>query len=83
MMKDQLVKNCNNWLKEKTSSENFHIRQRAKKVVSDSLRLVDFAIRLVNSIFILPNGQVMFFEQFELRKNCEINSPRQKAFGAS
>ena len=84
MIKDQLVKNCNNWLKEKTSSENFLIRQHTKKVVSDSQRPVDFATRLVNSVFNLPDGQVMFFEQlFELRKNCEINSPRQKAFGAS
>ena len=51
--------------------------------MSDSPGLVDFAIRLVNSVFNLPDSQVMFFEQFELRKNCEINSPRQKAFGAS
>ena len=40
-------------------------RQRAKKVVSDSLGLVDFAIGLVNSVFNLPDGQVMFFEEFE------------------
>ena len=39
--------------------------QRAKKVVSNSLGLVDFAIRLVKSIFNLPDGQVMFFEEFE------------------
>ena len=39
--------------------------QRAKKVVSDSPGLVDFAIGLVNSVFNLPNGQVMFFEEFE------------------
>ena len=39
--------------------------QRAKKVVSDSPGLVDFAIRLVNSVFNLPEGQVMFFEEFE------------------
>ena len=39
--------------------------QRARKVVSDSLELVDFAIRLVNSVFNLPNGQVMFCEEFE------------------
>ena len=39
--------------------------QRAKKVVSDSPGLVDFAIRLVNSVINLPDGQVMFFEQFE------------------
>ena len=39
--------------------------QRAKKVVSDSLRLVDFAIGLVNSVFNLPDGQGMVFEEFE------------------
>ena len=57
--------------------------QRAKKVVSDSLGLVDFAYGLVNSVFNLPNGQVMFFEEFEWQKNCEINSASQKVFGAS
>ena len=39
--------------------------QRAKKVVSDSLGLVDFAIGLVNSVINLPDGQVIFFEEFE------------------
>jgi len=38
--------------------------QRAKKVVSDSLGLVDFAIGLVNSVLNLPDRQVMFFEEF-------------------
>ena len=41
------------------------VYQRAKKVVSDSPGLVDFAIGLVNSVFNLPDGQVMFFEEFE------------------
>ena len=41
------------------------LMQRAKKVVSDSLGLVDFVSRLVNSVFHLPDGQVMFFEEFE------------------
>ena len=41
------------------------INQRAKKVVSDSPVLVDFAIGLMNSVFNLPDGQVMFFEEFE------------------
>ena len=36
--------------------------QRAKKVVSDSPGLVDFAI-----------GQVKFLEEFKLPKNFEIN----------
>ena len=40
-------------------------KQRAKKVVSDSHGLVDFAIGLVNSVFNLPDGQVMFFEECE------------------
>ena len=39
--------------------------QRSKKVVSDSPGLADFAIRLVKSIFNLPDGQVMFFEEFK------------------
>ena len=56
--------------------------QRAKKVVSNSPGLVDFAIGLVNSVFNLPDGQV-FFEEFEWQKNCEINSASQKVFGAS
>ena len=44
---------------------NFIWIQLAKKVVSDSPGLLDFAIRLVNSVFNLPNGQVIFFEEFE------------------
>ena len=39
--------------------------QRAKKVMSDSPGLVDFAIGLVNSVVNLPDRQVRFFEQFE------------------
>ena len=36
--------------------------QRAKKVVSDSPGVVDFAIGpAVNSVFNLPDGQVIFF----------------------
>ena len=57
--------------------------QRAKKVVSDSPGLVDFAIRLVNFALNLPDGQVKFFMEFKLQKNCEINSVHQNVFGAS
>ena len=39
--------------------------QHAKKVVSNSPGLVDFGIGLVNSVFNLPYGQVMFFEELE------------------
>ena len=41
--------------------------------MSDSPGLVDFAIGLVNSVHNLPDGQVKFFEEFKLQKNCEIN----------
>ena len=34
--------------------------QRAKKVVSDSLGLVDFAVGLVNSVINLPDRQAIF-----------------------
>ena len=42
---------------------------------------MDFAIGLMNSVFNLPDGQVIYFEEFEKQKNCEINSAREKAFG--
>ena len=72
----------------KISSYYFYVTfyplpQHAKKVVSDSVGLVDFAIGLVNSVFNLPNGQVMFFEELEYQKNCEINSAGQNVSGAS
>ena len=54
--------------------------QCAKKVVSNSPGLVDFAIRLVNSVLNLPDGQVIFFEEFKLQKNCVINFALLKTF---
>ena len=57
--------------------------QRAKKVVSASPGAVDFAFGPVNSVLNLPDGQVMFLEEFKLKKNCEINFACRKAFGAS
>ena len=44
----------------------FHISlytEYVKKVVSNSRGLVDFTIGLVNSVFYLPDGQVMFIEE--------------------
>ena len=55
-------------------------KQRSKKVVSYSPGLVDFAIELVNFELNLPDGQVTFFEEFKLKKNCEINSAHQNVF---
>ena len=51
--------------------------------MSDSPGLVDFTSGLVNSVLNLPNGQVKFFEEFKLQKNCEINSAHQNVFGAT
>ena len=44
--------------------------QRVKKVVSDSLGLVDFAIGLMNSVLNLPDGQVKIFRR--LSKITEV-----------
>ena len=41
--------------------------------MSDSSGLVGFAIRLVNSVINLPDGQVKFFQESKLQRNCEIN----------
>ena len=49
--------------------------------MSDSPGLMDFAIRLVNSVLNLPEGQVKYFEEFNLQKNSEINSAHQKIGG--
>ena len=43
--------------------------QRAKEVVSDYMRLEEFAIGLVNSVLNFPNAQVKFFGEFKLQKN--------------
>ena len=53
------------------SSKNPHFQnearcQRAKKVVSDSPGLVDFAIGLVNSVLNLPDGQVKIFRRIKI-----------------
>ena len=60
-----------------------YLFQCARKVVSDSPGLVDFTIGLVNSVLDLPDGQLKYFEEFNLQKNCEINSAPQKIFGAT
>ena len=51
---------------------NILVTQSAKKGMSDSAGLVDFAtcIRILNSVLKLPNGQVKFLGEFKLQKNC-------------
>ena len=43
--------------------------QRAKKVKSESLGLVDFAFGLVNSVLNLSDGQVNLLGKFKLQKD--------------
>ena len=43
-----------------------NLSQRAKKVVSDSPGLVDFAIGLVIFVLNLPQGQVLYFEGIQI-----------------
>ena len=47
----------------------FLLCQHAKKVVSDSPGLVDFAIELVIFVLNLPDGQVLFFGEIQI-KDC-------------
>ena len=49
--------------------------------MSDSPGLVDFAFGLVNSVLNMPDGQVKYFEEFNLYKNCQINFAYQKIWG--
>ena len=59
-IKEKIIPRCQD-----TRQNKMKIIQCAKRVESNSPGLVDFAIRLVNSVFNLPDGQVMFFEEFE------------------
>ena len=57
------------------------VSQRAKKVVSDSPGLVDFAVGLVKSVLNLPDVQVRFFGKFKLLKNCNQSCSSKKFSG--
>ena len=57
--------------------------QRAKKVMSNSLGLVDFAIGLVIFVLNLPDGQVLFFLGNSNYRRVVINPANQKGFRAS
>ena len=54
--------------------------QRAKKVMSDSLGLVDFAIGLVIFVLNLPDGQVLFFWENSNYRGIVINPTNRKRF---
>ena len=49
-------------------TERKNLWQGAKKVVSDSPGLVDFAIGLVNSVLNLPDGQAKIFRRIKITK---------------
>ena len=59
------------------------VAQRAKKVVSNNPVRMDFAFGLVNSVFNLPDRQVMIFEEFKLnwRKTVKSILPVKKLLG--
>ena len=56
--------------------------QRAKKVMSDSLGLVDFVMGLVIFVVNLPDGQVFVFGNSNYRR-IVLNPADQKGFEAS
>ena len=57
--------------------------QRAKKVVSDSPGLVDFAIGPVIFVLNLPNGQVLFVGEIQITEGLLSILLIKKGFGAS
>ena len=57
--------------------------QCAKKVVSDSLGPVDFAIRLVNSVINLLDRQMKFFWGIQITEELRKQCAHQNVFGAS
>ena len=56
--------------------------QCAKKVVSDSPGLEDFAIGLVFFILNLPDGQVLFLGEIQITEGLLSILPIKKGFGA-
>ena len=58
-------------------------KQSAKKVVSDSPGLGDFAIGLVFFALNLPDGQVLFFGEIQIAEGLLSILPIKKRFGAS
>ena len=53
----------------------------AKKVVSDSPGLVDFAIGLVIFVLNLPDGQVLFFGEIQITEGCNQSWLSKGALG--
>ena len=56
-----------------------YLMQCAKKVVSDSPGIVDFAIGLAIFVLNFPDGQVLFFGEIQITEGL-INPANQKGF---
>ena len=63
-------------------SLDFSTVQHAKKVVSDSRGLVDFAIGLVFVVLNLPDGQGLFFGEIQITEGLLSILPIKKGFRA-
>ena len=61
----------------------YRLGQRAKKVMSDSPGLVDFAIGLVIFVLNLPDGQVLFFGEIQITEGLSSILLIKKGFEAS
>ena len=57
--------------------------QHAKKVMSDSLGLVDFANGLVIFVLYLPDEQVLFFGEIQITERLKSILLIRRGFGAS
>ena len=57
------------------------VEQHAKKVVSESLGLVDFAVGLMNSVLNLPDGQVIFLRDLNSNYRRTVINPAHQIFG--
>ena len=57
--------------------------QHAKKVMSDSLGLVDFAYGLVIFVLYLPDGKVLFFGEIQITERLKSILLIRRGFGAS
>ena len=51
--------------------------------MSDSPGLVDFAIRLVNFVLNLPDGQALFFGKIQITEGLQSILLIKKSFGTS
>ena len=67
----------------KFPSQNPVCKESSVHAINYSPWLVDFVIGLVNFVIDLPDGQVKFFGELKLQKNCEINLLIKNVFGAS